>query len=292
MPAIRMKIKLGYLVAAVLVFAFSSFGQSEDAAVHGIVLDPGEGQWLAPAFNLIRLRGEAGCLHRERRWICHVASGWGRYRAKLSAEGFTETDRVLDLTPGTGMVSLQLERVAGTSQQVVVSADVSEIAMASPDPSQRVMVREELLDANPGDRVLRCRFRGCRLRRRRVGSRLPSILCREWRGPWGADWAVHRGRRVPGSEQPVGQCAWQRVCRSEYLCGRSAGQRGTDGGAFNVLEGDHALNMAATYSVRPRLQRFVTLTGDYRDADLTVGWLRRMFARRSGWRWKRTTAMG
>ena len=46
----------------------------------------------------------------------------------------------------------------------------------------------------------------------------------------------------------------------------------TDGGAFNVLEGNHSLNLAATYSLRPQLERFVTLTGDVRDGDLTAGW--------------------
>ena len=49
------------------------------------------------------------------------------------------------------------------------------------------------------------------------------------------------------------------------------GSVGTDGGAFNVLEGNHALNLAATYSLRPQLRRFLTLAGDYRDLDLTAG---------------------
>jgi hypothetical protein len=38
-----------------------------------------------------------------------------------------------------------------------------------------------------------------------------------------------------------------------------------------VFEGNHALNLAATYGLRPRLNRFLTLTGDYRDTDLTAG---------------------
>jgi hypothetical protein len=46
---------------------------------------------------------------------------------------------------------------------------------------------------------------------------------------------------------------------------------GTDGSTFNVLEGNHALNLAATYSLRPELGRFVNLTGDYREADSTAG---------------------
>jgi hypothetical protein len=54
-----------------------------------------------------------------------------------------------------------------------------------------------------------------------------------------------------------------------YVSG-ALGSVSTDGGAYNVLEGNHALNMAATYGLRPQMQRFITLTGDYRDADLTV----------------------
>ena len=35
-------------------------------------------------------------------------------------------------------------------QQIVVTTDASQVELTAPDPSQRVMVREELLDGNPG----------------------------------------------------------------------------------------------------------------------------------------------
>ena len=38
-----------------------------------------------------------------------------------------------------------------------------------------------------------------------------------------------------------------------------------DGGAFNVREGNHALNLATTYSLRSHLNPFLTFTGDQRD---------------------------
>jgi hypothetical protein len=44
-----------------------------------------------------------------------------------------------------------------------------------------------------------------------------------------------------------------------------------DGGAFNVREGNHSVNLAATYGLRSRLDPFVTFTGDYRDIDLVAG---------------------
>jgi hypothetical protein len=44
-----------------------------------------------------------------------------------------------------------------------------------------------------------------------------------------------------------------------------------DGGFFDVRQGNHSVDLAATYVPRPRLNSFVQLTGDYRDADLMAG---------------------
>ena len=44
-----------------------------------------------------------------------------------------------------------------------------------------------------------------------------------------------------------------------------------DGGAFNVREGNHALNLATTYALRSHLDPFLTLTGDQRDITGTAG---------------------
>jgi len=44
-----------------------------------------------------------------------------------------------------------------------------------------------------------------------------------------------------------------------------------DGGAFNVREGNHSVNLAATYGLRSSLDPFVTVTGDYRDIDVVTG---------------------
>src|SRR5271157_4908388 len=46
----------------------------------------------------------------------------------------------------------------------------------------------------------------------------------------------------------------------------------TDGGAFNVREGNHSVDLAAVYAIRPTVEPFATFTADYRDTDLSVGW--------------------
>ena len=43
-------------------------------------------------------------------------------------------------------------------------------------------------------------------------------------------------------------------------------------GAFNVREGNIAIDVAAAYAPRPRFNSFLQLTGDYRDADVQAGW--------------------
>ena len=45
-----------------------------------------------------------------------------------------------------------------------------------------------------------------------------------------------------------------------------------DGGAFNVREGNHSVDLAASYVARSRVTDFVQVTGDYRDIDLMTGW--------------------
>jgi hypothetical protein len=69
----------------------------------------------------------------------------GRYTVEAAAIGFARIRRTFDLASSAGTITLQFEQVSTIAQQVVVSADVSDIAMDSPDPSQKVMVREELL---------------------------------------------------------------------------------------------------------------------------------------------------
>jgi hypothetical protein len=44
-----------------------------------------------------------------------------------------------------------------------------------------------------------------------------------------------------------------------------------NGGAYNVLQGNHSLNLAAIYGLRSHLDPFAALTADYRDLDLVLG---------------------
>ena len=74
----------------------------------------------------------------------------GAYTVRVQATGFATLARTMQLSTRSANLTLRLDKVSATSEEVVVTADVSQIDIAAPDPSQRILVREELLDANPG----------------------------------------------------------------------------------------------------------------------------------------------
>jgi len=47
-------------------------------------------------------------------------------------------------------VNLQFTALAPHTESVTATADVSDVNIQNPDPAQRVLIREEILDANPG----------------------------------------------------------------------------------------------------------------------------------------------
>ncbi len=265
--------KVGLLVAAAMAFALSGFAQAGDAVVRGVVLDPGgrvvagarvEFDSAAGVKRVIKTGGDGG--------FAVSLPGWGTYAVKVNADGFAGVTRVVDVEGSEPEITLRLESVAGTSQEVVVSAGVSEIAMDAPDPSQRVMVREELLDANPGRPGAPVSIPGMPIETAAGGIKAPQYFVPGVAGDHGepiAQYIAVGGFLVPNNLSANAHGNGY-ADPNIYVSG-ALGSVGTDGGAYNVLEGDHALNMAATYRLRPRLQRFVTLTGDYRDADVTVG---------------------
>jgi hypothetical protein len=253
--------------------ALAGVAQSGTPRVSGTVLDPG-GRTVPGAHveldsaSGVRIPATTGSAGN----FAVSLPAWGTYTAHVEALGFAEVSRNLDLTPSTTNITLMLERVAGASLQVVVSADLSDIAISSPDPSQKVMVREELLDANPGRPGAPISIPGMPIETAAGGIKAPQYFVPGVAGDHGepiAQYIAVGGYLVPNNLSANAHGNGY-ADPNIYVSGALASV-GTDGGAYNVLEGDHALNMAATYSLRPQLQRFFTLTGDYRDIDLTAG---------------------
>ena len=196
---------------------------------------------------------------------------WGAYTVRVEAAGFHAIARNAEISHDASNLTLQLEQVEAATEDVVVSADASQIAIASPDPSEKIMVREELLDANPGRPGAPVSIPGMPIETAAGGIKAPQYFVPGVAGDHGepiAQSIAVGGYLVPNNLSANAHGNGY-ADPNIYVSG-ALGSVSTDGGAYNVLEGNHALNMAATYGLRPQMQRFITLTGDYRDADLTV----------------------
>jgi hypothetical protein len=261
------------LMIAILVCALGVRAESSAVRITGTVLDPGGRTVIGAHVELdsasgARLTGATGIDGG----FTIALPAWGAYIVHVEATGFAPVTRRFDLSAATLPLTLRLEQVAELAQEVVVSADVSDIAIASPDPSQKVMVREELLDANPGRPGAPISIPGMPIETAAGGIKAPQYFVPGVAGDHGepiAQYIAVGGFLVPNNLSANAHGNGY-ADPNIYVSG-VLGSVGTDGGAYNVLEGNHALNMAATYSPRPQLRSFATLTGDYRDIDLTGG---------------------
>lgn len=190
----------------------------------------------------------------------------------VKAPSFLPYSQAINAASSAGDLQIQLSPLADRVDTVVVTADINQFDVLSPDPAEKVFVRQDLLDANPGRPGAPVSVPGYPIETASSGIKAPQYF-------------------APGVAGDHGEPVAQYIAVGTYLLPNnlSANAHGNgysdpnslipetlesvqvDGGAFNVRQGNHSLNLAATYSLRSRLDPFLTLTGDYRDADVVTG---------------------
>ena len=141
-------------------------------ALNGRLTDP-QGQLIPDA--TIRLSRRADSTSKETktdaqgRFFFAILDG-GEYRLTAESPGFTALTRTIAVqSSGKQVEDLQFNSLALQNESTTVSASVSDVGVFEPDPAQRVMVRDETPDANPGRPGCRSRFPGCRSSHRPEG---------------------------------------------------------------------------------------------------------------------------
>jgi len=197
----------------------------------------------------------------------------GEFIVKAGAPGFRPVTRPITVqATGNSECEIQMSQLSERIENVTVTADVNESDVLSPDPGEKVFVRQELLDANPGRPGAPVSIPGYPIETASSGIKAPQYF-------------------APGVAGDHGEPIAQYIAVGSYLVPNnlSANAHGNgyadpnifipevlesvqiDGGAFNVREGNHSVNLAATYGLRSRLDPFITVTGDYRDIDIVAG---------------------
>jgi hypothetical protein len=200
-------------------------------------------------------------------------SSAGQFVVKVEAPGFRPVAQSVSVALSQNSeVTVKMLQLSARTESISVTADVNDLDVLSPDPAMKVFASENLLDANPGRPGAPISIPGYPIETASSGIKAPQYF-------------------APGVAGDHGEPIAQYVQLGSYLLPNnlSANAHGNgysdpniyiasaiesvqvDGGAFNVREGNHALNLAAIYGLRSHLDPFITLTGDYRDITATAG---------------------
>jgi hypothetical protein len=149
---------------------------------------------------------------------------------------------------------------------------VKDIDVQSPDPAEKVFASEDMLDANPGRPGAPISIPGYPIETASSGIKAPQYFAPDVAGDHGEPIAqyVQVGTYLVPNNLSANAHGNGYADPNIYIANVIASVE-VDGGAFNVREGNHALNLATTYALRTHLDPFVTLTGDQRDITGTAG---------------------
>ena len=197
----------------------------------------------------------------------------GEYHLVAEFPGFATVTRTITLADTQIRTeTIQFSTVASQTESVTVTADVNEISVSNPDPAERVFVREDLLDANPGRPGAPVSIPGYPIETASSGIKAPQYFAPGVAGDHGepiAQFIAAGGYLIPNNLSA--NAHGNGYADPNIFVPQTLESVQIDGGAFNVREGNHSVNLAATYGLRSRLHPFLTITGDHRDADVAAG---------------------
>ena len=197
---------------------------------------------------------------------------------KVEGRGFRAVTKTISVAPGengksaTVLLEIRMTNPVSPVENVNVTADVNELDVLNPDPALRVFVTQDLLDANPGRPGAPVSIPGYPIETASSGIKAPQYFAPGVAGDHGepiAQYIAVGGYLVPNNLSA--NAHGNGYADPNIFIPQILESVQVDGGAFNVREGNHSVNLAATYALRSHLDPFLTITGDYRDIDMVGG---------------------
>jgi len=266
------------------LFFMAQPGIAQEVVLKGRVVDP-HGRALPGATLSVSSHGAAG----GKPWIGKAVSGAdgifemklpqaGHFDVKVEAAGFRAAEKSIvvgesgNAEQETAEIEIRMSQVAPARESITVTADVNEVDVWNPDPALRVFVTQDLLDANPGRPGAPVSIPGYPIETASSGIKAPQYFAPGVAGDHGepiAQYIAVGGYLVPNNLSA--NAHGNGYADPNIFIPQILESVQVDGGAFNVREGNHSVNLAATYALRSHLDPFLTITGDYRDIDLVGG---------------------
>jgi hypothetical protein len=197
----------------------------------------------------------------------------GQFTIKAEAAGFRPVSLPVVLPPANhAPIELRMTELASRDYSITVTADVNAGDVLSPDAAMKVYASEDLLDANPGRPGAPISIPGYPVETASSGIKAPQYFAPGVAGDHGEPIAmfIQVGSYLVPNNLSANAHGNGYTDPNIFIANGIESVQ-VDGGAFNVREGNHALNLAAIYGLRQHLEPFLTLTGDDRDIAATAG---------------------
>jgi hypothetical protein len=197
----------------------------------------------------------------------------GEYRVTAESPGFAVLTRTITIGDAQQTEDLQFSGLASQNESVNVTASVSDVGVFEPDPAQRVMIRDETLDANPGRPGMPVSIPGMPVESPAGGVKPPQYFSPGVAGDHGEPIAMffQVGGYLFPNNLPA-NAHGNGYADPNVIIPVAIESVQTDGAAFNVREGNNSVNSSITFGLRDRIEPMIRLTGDYRDLNLVAGW--------------------
>ena len=260
-----------WFVVPLLLLGLARASAADGAGVSGTVADK-DGRAVPGA--VVRLTAESNAVVRAvsdpAGHFAFVAVAPGMYVLSVQAANYLRLTESVAVAPEGSDFQIQLEPVA--SQTVMVTADVTSGDVMSPDPAMKVFAKEDLLDANPGRPGAPISIPGYPIETASGGIKAPQYFAPGVAGDHGEPIAqyIQVGTYLVPNNLSA-NAHGNGYADPNIMIDHAIASVQVDGGAYNVREGNHALNLAAIYGLRSQLSPFFALTGDNRDLTATAG---------------------
>jgi hypothetical protein len=257
-----------------VLFTVSLSASAEKGRISGLILDPHAAPVEGSRLKLVRVAGAVVSETKSDEQGKFVLDGIEPGQYQLIAEEPSFVSVVSDVSVANGQqqqVNLQFRQLASILQAItVVSSAPSPLA---PDPAQSVVIHDQVLDANPGRPGAPISIPGLPIETASGGIKAPQYFAPGVAGDHGEPIAQYfqigdflYPNNLPANAHGNG------YSDPNFLIPPMIEAVAVDGGAFNVRQGNNAVDLAASYVLRRRINSFLQLTGDYRDADVMAGW--------------------
>lgn len=262
----------GGMIALLLTVTFGVAAWAQSYAVSGEVRDPAGQMVVGARVELLDGTGAvlAGSWSDASGQFGMQVDATGRCVLVARAAGLKSAARQVSVGSGdAGKVELVLSLAAPETVAVHAAAGLDVYA---PDPAEKVFVTSELMDANPGRAGTPVSVPGFPVETASGGIKAPQYFAPGVAGDHGepiAQYIAVGGYLLPNNLSA--NAHGNGYADPNMLVGRALEYVEVDGGSFNVREGNHAVNLAATYGLRGSMEPFAAVTGDERDIDVTAG---------------------